>query len=166
MGRSRQAALDVACRRRSSIFGRVATPVEEDRAVANRRVPALLLLTLLAAAACKANDQVACPLPPNLTADAGGGQCRGARLLLRCQLAMGATQICLSNDPSRCSDGMAASGTDASAPGGCTQLCAPGEYGVACGGPGPGATFTPPTGCKEMLPTPGGVVFYCCPCTP
>jgi hypothetical protein len=113
-----------------------------------------------------APDEVACPLPSNLTADAGAGQCHAARLLLRCQLAQGATQICLSSEPSRCSNSAGTSGTDAGAPGGCDQLCASGEYGVSCGGPAPGTTFTPPTGCKQMPPTPGGTFFYCCPCTP
>jgi hypothetical protein len=137
--------------------------------VTDSRARALLLLALVAVAACKSNDgpgdPLACPLPPSLTADAGVGQCHAARRLLRCHLAQGATQICLSSDPSRCPESTT-SGTDAGAPGGCTQLCAPGEYGVACGAPAPDTSFSPPTGCKNMPPTPGGVFFYCCPCTP
>jgi len=46
--------------------------------------------------------------------------------------------------------------------------CAGSEYAVACGGlPQPDAASVnqqPPSGCRLVLATPGGVAFYCCPC--
>jgi hypothetical protein len=106
----------------------------------------------------------ACRWPSNLdNVDPSTGQCRGARTLLSCSLAGGATQICLSNDPNRCPDtgtAVADAGTAAA----CTNLCAPGEYAAACGKVGPGTIPDPPAGCKNARPTPGGVIFYSCPC--
>jgi hypothetical protein len=109
----------------------------------------------------------ACTWPTTLeAADAVTDQCRVARVLLSCELAAGARRICLAKDLTSCS---AATGAgDAGTDGSCTNLCATGEYAVACGKPGPGTGggtgATPPAGCKTMFPTPGGVVFACCPC--
>jgi hypothetical protein len=110
-----------------------------------------------------APDSVACPLPASLTGvDPASGQCRAARMLLNCPVTQNVNRLCLSNDRFRCSDDTTAS--DAGVPSGCDDLCAPGDYAVACGKPGPGTSPAPPAGCKDGRPTPGGVVFYCCPC--
>jgi len=44
--------------------------------------------------------------------------------------------------------------------------CESGQYAVACGSPSTGGpTAAPPAGCTSAEITPGGVIFYCCPCS-
>jgi hypothetical protein len=99
----------------------------------------------------------ACTWAPELDNDDGTVACRAARTLLSCPSA-GGTVTCISNDPARCPMGATPSGAT------CTNQCAAGEYAVACGRPGPTPAPAPPAGCKDMRPTPGGVIYYCCPC--
>jgi hypothetical protein len=114
----------------------------------------------------------ACRWPSSLdSADSSTGACRAARALLSCPTSGGATAICASNQLSGCSSAISSTvpaPADGGAPGVCTNLCAPGEYAAFCGkvGPSPTPTPAPPTGCKDARPTPGGIIFYCCPCAP
>ncbi len=89
--------------------------------------------------------------------DAAAGACRAARVLLSCGSQTGAMETCLSDDPSQC--------PTADAHADCHEQCRANEYGVACGSPNPRAIREPPpAGCRSVAVTPGGVVFYCCPC--
>jgi len=94
--------------------------------------------------------------------DGGVPACRSARRLLTCVNPDATQQICLSEAPDRCSDPPAGSGGAAA----CEDLCDQGEYAVACGTPGPGGVASPPPDCQARVPTPGGLVFACCPCAP
>ncbi|HEX7599742.1 MAG TPA: hypothetical protein VF518_16110 [Polyangia bacterium] len=80
---------------------------------------------------------------------ATAGQCRAARAFVTCQEENGGVLAGLMNDWP-----------------GCTDDCTDNEYGAACGAVGPSTTPMPdpPSGCRMVAPTPGGVVFYCCPC--
>jgi hypothetical protein len=108
----------------------------------------------------------ACRWPAALdpTDGAATGQCRAARAFVTCQDGTGGGQGCLSNDPMRCPDLSAQPAVGLT----CQNECAANEYGAACGSVGPStAPFpTPPTGCRMVAPTPGGIAFYCCPCNP
>ncbi len=100
-----------------------------------------------------------CSWPASLdSVDATSGACRAARRLLSCGLDGGGTHICLGDDPTRCSEG--SGGSD------CHDRCKPDEYAIVCGTIGASTTSPaePPTGCHDMLPTPGGIIFYCCSC--
>jgi hypothetical protein len=103
-----------------------------------------------------------CTVPAALTTlDPTCGQCRGAsRGALACTNPAGTIQDCLSNE-AQCP-----SGYNSSVPGPwtCQNLCAPSEFAIACGSIGPGPDVTPPPGCRLVLPTPGGIGFYCCGC--
>src|SRR5262249_11377628 len=103
----------------------------------------------------------ACTWPAALdAADAGAGACRPARTLLDCTSPQGVSEVCISDDPTRCTgDNGAVAG-----PFTCHDTCAPNEYAVSCGKIGVGLTVDPPTGCHDALASPGGIVFYCCPC--
>ncbi|HVR64411.1 MAG TPA: hypothetical protein VMU50_21070 [Polyangia bacterium] len=105
----------------------------------------------------------ACTWPAALDApDAARGACRPARTRLACQGSRGDASECISNDPERCA------GNDAIGPAEtftCHSVCAPAEYGVVCGSVGPGPISDPPPGCHDSSPTPGGTIFYCCPCS-
>jgi hypothetical protein len=108
----------------------------------------------------------ACSWPASLdpTDTMNGGQCVAARTLLSCPLS-GATQLCISNDPTQCPAG----GAQAGAPSGpCRDHCQANEYAISCGTIGPGnhaaLVASPPTGCHGALTTPGGIYFECCPC--
>ncbi len=46
----------------------------------------------------------------------------------------------------------------------CQELCAPSEYGAACGGPPPNDNATPPEkSCVSVVGLPSGTVLFCCP---
>jgi len=99
----------------------------------------------------------ACKWPSSLDAAGGapaGGQCQAKRALVQCSF-QGLSVECLSDDPTKCPN--VTSGT-------CVDQCASDEYAVSCGQVGPGPIGTPPAGCRNLLATPAGIVFYCCPC--
>lgn len=103
-----------------------------------------------------------CTLPAGLAPLSAGGSretCIAAQALLTCEASSGDGAICLSDDPSQCPGTMTMDFT-------CHNECAADEYGVACGGVGPGNVPAPPAGCKRGIPDPAGIVFYCCPCEP
>ncbi|HVU03694.1 MAG TPA: BPTI/Kunitz domain-containing protein [Polyangiaceae bacterium] len=84
--------------------------------------------------------------------------CTAARTWLSCDARGGATELCMSDDPSHCP------GDD---PGSnCRNACKPSEYVAACGGVGPGNIPAPPAGCRSAGAVPAGIAFYCCPCGP
>ena len=106
-----------------------------------------------------------CPWPTSLTADESAAPaCRSAsRTVLTCTDPTDVTETCLTNDPAACPD----TGPSAShGPWLCQRLCSPQEFGIICGSVGPTSLPDPqpPAGCHDVLPTPAGVVFYCCPC--
>ncbi len=103
----------------------------------------------------------ACAWPKIDQGDASPGQCRVDRTLLSCILEDGSTEICTSSNLANCPD-QSSTMTQL-----CIDQCGAGEYAVVCGSPGPSAmAFEPPVAlaCHATLYTPGGVVFYCCPC--
>jgi hypothetical protein len=117
---------------------------------------AAILASVLFLAACGGTSTLpACKTSWALSVpDAAQSQCTAARALVQCDLGGGEGEVGLSDDPTRCSGG---------SPG--KNQCADDEYGVACGSVGPSqAAAEPPAGCRSKFPTPGGVVFYCCPC--
>ncbi len=73
----------------------------------------------------------------------------------------GGEAVCVSND-AQCDT----SNTNITGPFSCQNHCSPTEFGIICGsvGPNPGPEVTPPPTCRAVVPTPAGVVFYCCPC--
>jgi hypothetical protein len=85
------------------------------------------------------------------------GSCRTDRRLLECKVPGGSILDCLLQSCAE-ADGFRADR--------CRDLCAPDELAASCGGIGPnGASNAPPDpACHDALATPGGVVFYCCPC--
>jgi hypothetical protein len=103
----------------------------------------------------------ACGMPKIDQGDAAPGQCKVDRTLLSCLLPDGSSEICTSDNPASCPDlGVAAIQS-------CIDRCAANEYAIACGAPGPSSgNFAPPAvlNCHATVYTPGGVVFYCCPC--
>jgi hypothetical protein len=108
----------------------------------------------------------ACSWPASLGPnDASTGACRNAsRAVLSCTQPSGAGELCLSNDLVQCSDMSAAAAAPSGAPR-CQDLCQPDEFGIICGPIGPTTTgANPPSNCRSLLPTPAGIVFYCCPC--
>lgn len=97
----------------------------------------------------------ACDVP----SDSGeGASCHAGRELLRCTSPSGGA-ICIGEADSRCE------GTDASFT--CESVCEPDEYAASCGSttPGGGGAQPPAEACRSLFPTPGGVVYYCCPCS-
>jgi hypothetical protein len=107
-----------------------------------------------------ADALAACTWPASLDSqDAGAGACRPAHALLSCELGQ-ITELCLSDDPTKCpSDNVVPGATVA-----CHDLCGQQEFAVACGSVGAGPTSDPPAGCHGAQVTPAGIVFYCCPC--
>ena len=98
-----------------------------------------------------------CSLPPD---DQASGSCHARRVLARCTSADGSS-ICITDEGGRCE------GTDESVS--CENLCEPDEYALSCGSlggraPGGATPAAPPDACRSVAPTPGGIVFYCCPC--
>jgi hypothetical protein len=104
-----------------------------------------------------------CSWPAALAAnDATSGQCRGAaRAVLSCTNADGGEGTCVTSDAA-CDT----SGTNVAGPFTCQNHCSPSEFGIACGHVGVSSDpeVTPPPTCRAVIPTPAGVVFYCCPC--
>jgi hypothetical protein len=102
----------------------------------------------------------ACTWPASLDVrDAGVGACRPAHALLSCELGQ-LTELCLSDDSTKCPGDDVAPGATAA----CHDLCGQQEFGVVCGAVGVGLTGDPPAGCHGAQDTPAGIVFYCCPC--
>jgi hypothetical protein len=122
---------------------------------------ALIWMSACSAPAAQTDSQ-ACTWPAILDpADVSTGQCVAARALLSCQGSNGSGEGCLSNDPMQCPSQNHTPGVTYSA---CQDQCNADEYAVACGGPGPASSVSPPDGCRQLLATPGGVVYVCCPC--
>jgi hypothetical protein len=92
---------------------------------------------------------------------APSGQCRDAhRYFLSCE-GNGVTELCLSDDQS-CHGASSLTGAK------CESQCEEGEYAMVCGSIGVGlasdGNTDPPSACRMVAPTPGGIVFVCCPC--
>jgi hypothetical protein len=88
--------------------------------------------------------------------DASGSACVAAAALVACVGEDGTNEVCISNDPSGCSNGT--SGT-------CHDECSTSnEYAIACEGHA-GVPPQPPTGCQNYEGAPTGTVYYCCPCS-
>jgi hypothetical protein len=106
----------------------------------------------------------ACHWPAALDpTDAGDGRCVAKRYRLACESnPSGVLAGCISNDVAQCPGNGTVVGTTFT----CHHVCAPDEYGVVCGQIGPGVVPDPPAGCHDLVPTPGGFVFSCCPCAP
>jgi hypothetical protein len=98
---------------------------------------------------------IECDVP----ADSGEAvACHAGRELARCTSPNGSA-ICITEENGRCD------GTDANFE--CESICEPNEYALSCGSVGglaPGGAQLPAEACRSVFPTPGGVVFYCCPC--
>jgi hypothetical protein len=108
-----------------------------------------------------ADALAACTWPASLDSqDAGAGACQPAHALLSCTDG-NVTELCLSDDPTRCPGVSALPGVTVD---NCHDLCDPQEFAVVCGSVGPGPTNDPPAGCHGAEATPAGIVFYCCPC--
>jgi hypothetical protein len=105
----------------------------------------------------------ACHWPAAFDATDAGGGCRAGRFRLACDGGDAGLSVgCISDDPRQC-DGVRVQ-PDVTFT--CHDECAPNEFGLVCGGVGPGsAPSDPPAGCHSFSPTPGGIVFYCCPCS-
>jgi hypothetical protein len=109
-----------------------------------------------AASTTDADQQGACELP---SSDAPGA-CHAGRQLARCTSDNGGS-LCITDEGGRCE------GSDDSFS--CESVCEPDEYALSCaavGGlaPGGAASQSPPEACRSLFPTPGGIVYYCCPC--
>jgi hypothetical protein len=104
----------------------------------------------------------ACTLPAAYAGvDAAPGACQAGRSYLMCEGSNNqGYKICISNDPTSCPGPNVNPGVIYT----CHHACAPNEYGLACGGPGRSAGGELPAGCHDRGITPGGVIFYCCPC--
>jgi hypothetical protein len=146
----------------------------------NVRSSRLVVLLLLACVGCDSSSPLkssdggagaeggvaslpACTWPATLDdPDAGRGACRPARARLSCDSPnSGVHEVCVSEDPNHCS------GDENVIPGAtfiCHDTCAANEYAAVCGAIGPGPIADPPAGCHDALASPGGTVFYCCPC--
>jgi hypothetical protein len=129
-----------------------------------RMLPRSSIFAFAAFAACTttaggpSTTTTACTWPASLDdVDAAAGACHAKRALVQCSLPGGLTEGCLSDDLAQCPGSADAGGT-------CTDQCAAGEYGVACGQVGPTPIGTPPAACRDMGAIPAGIVYYCCPC--
>jgi hypothetical protein len=91
------------------------------------------------------------------SANSGSGSCRSDRRLLECKTPGGGGLDCLFQS---CAE------ADGFRPDRCHDLCEPDEFAASCGGIGPNAASNAPpnSACHDALATPGGVIFYCCPC--
>lgn len=86
------------------------------------------------------------------------GQCSAQLHLLTCSRGDGSSSICLSDVTNACPE------LDESFDS-CESRCEDGEYAMACGGVNPMNEYEqPPEVCRSAGATPGGVVYYCCPC--
>ncbi len=121
-----------------------------------------------------------CQWPASLN-DAGPGACSVGRAYVRCTYPSGVsceggpgasspdglTMGCISEDLTNCSGCGSTSGAAT-----CTDMCAPNEYALSCGGPprltadgGFDSTYQqPPANCVGKGGTPAGNGYYCCPC--
>jgi hypothetical protein len=126
-------------------------------------LPRTSIVAVATLAACtgsvtgSSTSTAACTWPTSLDGVDAAGACHAKRALVQCSLPGGLTEGCLSDDPAECPGSADAGGT-------CTDRCAAGEYGVACGQVGPGTIAKPPTACRDMGAIPAGIVYYCCPC--
>ena len=104
-----------------------------------------------------------CRWDPSLDqADAAAGSCLAGRTLLDCTLSNGTSEGCLSDDLAGCPG--ASSQQDAVVVS-CENQCAGDEYAVGCWArPMMAELPSPPVDCRSVAATPGGSVFYCCPC--
>jgi hypothetical protein len=134
------------------------------------------------AGASKASDALStCEWPASLN-EAGPGACRVGRAYVECKYPSGVscdgglggsspgglTMLCISDDPTSCQ------GCDSiSGPSTCTNMCAPNEYAVSCGGPplissdGGFDNFAyqqAPANCVGVAGTAAGNEYSCCPC--
>jgi hypothetical protein len=123
----------------------------------------------------------ACHWPASLD-DAGPGACGVGRAYVKCTYPSGVsceagggasspgglTMLCLSDDPTSCAGCVSIAGAAT-----CTDMCAPDEYAVSCGGPpqfsndggsGDFAYQEPPANCVGVGGTPAGNAYFCCPC--
>jgi hypothetical protein len=96
--------------------------------------------------------------PASLDApNAATGDCAAGSMLLSCNDSLGTGSICVANSPEICVGGLHP------VAGECRNSCRPGEYAAACGSVG--VSHAPPSAaCRTEIPTPGGLVYYCCPC--
>jgi hypothetical protein len=121
-----------------------------------------------------------CQWPASLN-DAGPGACSVGRAYVQCAYPSGVsceggpgasspdglTMGCISEDLTNCSGCGSTSGAAT-----CTDMCAPNEYALSCGGPprltadgGFDSTYQqPPANCVGKGGTPAGNGYYCCPC--
>jgi hypothetical protein len=108
----------------------------------------------------------ACHWPATLTpTDAGRSRCTAKRHRLSCEGRDGGVFVdCISDRADQCDTYAALPGEALT----CHDECAPDEYGVVCGGVGPGGPSSEPPApsCRSAAQTPGGIAFYCCPCGP
>jgi hypothetical protein len=102
----------------------------------------------------------ACSWPASLD-DAGAGGCYAARAIIACTDPSGDGCFGLSNEAncSVCGDGY----NDP------MDKCGADQYGVVCGSTGTSSLGesigAPPAGCTSQGATPGGTIYYCCPCS-
>jgi len=89
--------------------------------------------------------------------DASGSGCAAASALVVCVGENGTNEVCISNDPTGCSNGTGGAS--------CHDQCSTsGEYAVACEGR-TGSPPQPPAGCQNYEGAPTGTIYYCCPCS-
>jgi hypothetical protein len=88
------------------------------------------------------------------------GICRTGVTVVNCTSSNGDGETCISGDPTQCpgSNVLVGAGTWT-----CQNACHPDEYGTGWGALGVGGE--PPSGCRDLGPTPAGVGFACCPCS-
>jgi len=107
-----------------------------------------------------------CHWPASLDAtDAGAGRCVAKRHRLSCNGGdAGVFESCISDSADHCEGPSVVPGVTFT----CRDDCQPSEYGVVCGGIGPGGPSSEPPSadCRSAAYTPGGTAFYCCPCVP
>jgi hypothetical protein len=106
----------------------------------------------------------ACHWPAALDpTDAGDSRCQAKRYRLSCDGGdAGVRAFCISDDATQCEGPGRVQGVTFT----CHHDCAPNEFGLICGGIGPASAHDdPPAGCHSSSPTPGGIIFYCCPCS-
>jgi hypothetical protein len=101
--------------------------------------------------------------------DASYESCGAARAFVSCTAPNGGGMGCLSNDPTQCPGPAAvtpgcSSTTGCASTWTCVDVCHADEFAVSCGAIGPQAGPAVPSTCRVTAPTPGGVVFACCPC--
>jgi len=113
-----------------------------------RLAPLLVSLCSIAALGCEPKTLPACTFPSLEMSDGGGG-CRSARLVMSCTEG-DITQECLGDD--------LAAGCDTTFTS-CQSRCEYDEYGVVC------SDVSTREGCRSLGATPGGTMFFCCPCT-